>query len=125
MPAAADVVISPTFTPDLCHAVLDLVIDGETGLRHLSHGEALTWAEFGGAIADAVGLDRRLIRPVPAAEMAWRARRPAYAPLATERGRRLPPLAKALDRYAAAIREGQAVRPAAAPAEGERVGWVA
>jgi dTDP-4-dehydrorhamnose reductase len=125
LPAAADCVISPTFTPDLCHAVLDLVIDGETGLWHLTQGEAISWAEFGWALAEALGLDRRLIKAVPAAEMGWRARRPARAPLATERGRRMPPLARAIDRYAAASREGHPLRAPPAVSEGGRVGWVA
>jgi dTDP-4-dehydrorhamnose reductase len=125
LPAAADCVISPSFIPDLCHAVLDLVIDEETGLWHLTHGEAMSWAEFGWALADALGLDRRLVRATPAAEMGWRARRPARAPLASERGRRLQPLARAIGHYAADIRESQMMRPAPAAADGGRVGWVA
>jgi dTDP-4-dehydrorhamnose reductase len=123
--AAADLTVTPTYVPDLCHAVLDLVIDGETGLWHLSNGEALTWADFGQVLAETLGLDRRLIRPVPAAEFAWRARRPQKAPLATERGRRLPDLARAVEHYALITRD-TLVAPVAGQDEGtSRVGWVA
>src|SRR6185312_13348543 len=115
--AAADLVMTPTYVPDLCHAVLDLVIDGETGLWHLSNGEAVTWADFGQVLAEKLGLDRRLIRPVPAAEFGWRARRPPKAPLATERGRRLPDLGGAVERYASRMRDNR-VTPSARPQGG-------
>lgn len=123
--AAGDLVVTPTYVPDLCHAVLDLVIDGETGLWHLSNGEALTWAAFGQAIAEAQGLDGRLIRAVPAADLGWRARRPKRVPLATERGQRLPGLAQAIERHAERAREAHALRPAAEAAGSPKVGWVA
>jgi dTDP-4-dehydrorhamnose reductase len=111
--------------PYLCHAVLDLVIDGETGLWHLSNGEALTWADFGQVLAETLGLDPRLIRPAPVSEFGWRARRPQKAPLATERGRRLPDLARAIERYAGRMRD-KLVAPGPRPADGDgRVGWVA
>jgi dTDP-4-dehydrorhamnose reductase len=123
--AAADLVVTPTYVPDLANAVLDLVIDGETGLWHLSHGEPMSWAEFGGAIAQALDLDRRLIRPTPAAEFGWRARRPQRVPLDTERGQRLPTLARALERYAADVRESRSARPGPSAGSDGRVGWVA
>ncbi|MFL6698887.1 MAG: family 1 glycosylhydrolase, partial [Vitreoscilla sp.] len=44
--AAEDEIVAPTYLPDLVQASLDLLIDGETGVWHLTNGEALTWAEF-------------------------------------------------------------------------------
>jgi dTDP-4-dehydrorhamnose reductase len=123
--AAADLVMTPTYVPDLCHAVLDLIIDGEAGLWHLSNGEALTWADFGQALAETLGLDRRLIRPAPAAEFGWRARRPQKAPLATERGRRLPGLGQAMERYALTMRDTLAAPPVQPQDGAGRIGWVA
>ena len=41
---ADDVVISPTYVPDLTHAALDLLIDGEGGLWHLANQGAVSWA---------------------------------------------------------------------------------
>jgi dTDP-4-dehydrorhamnose reductase len=124
MAAASDIVVSPTYLPDLCQAVLDLVIDAETGLWHLTHGEAMSWAGFGGALAEALDLDPGLIRPTPAAEMGWCARRPARAPLQTERGPRLPALSQAIQQFAGGVVESHILRPAATPLA-DRVGWVA
>jgi dTDP-4-dehydrorhamnose reductase len=123
--AACDLVVSPTYVPDLCDAVLDLVIDGETGLWHLSNGEALTWADFGMALAERLDLDRRLIRPAPVADFGWRARRPQKAPLATERGRRLPDLGQALECYAHKMRGALAAPAALLQAGDGRIGRVA
>jgi dTDP-4-dehydrorhamnose reductase len=125
MQAASDRVVSPTYVPDLTHAVLDLTIDGETGLWHLTNGEAMSWAEFGVAIAEALELDSRLIKPTPASQMGWTAKRPARVPLASERGQRLPALSKAIAHYAAVVREGRPLHPHGETERGAEVGWVA
>ena len=124
-PAASDIVVTPTYVPDLCHAVLDMVIDGEVGLWHLSNGEAMSWSQFGCAIADALELDRRLIKPTPAAQMGWQAKRPAKVVMASERGHRLPSLAKAIAHYAAVMGEGHIAHPAAAEPGVHQADWVA
>lgn len=98
--AASDLVVSPTYTPDLVQASLDLLIDGETGLWHLASPGAVTWAEFAHALARACGVDGRLIRPVPCAEFGWAARRPVASALASTRGRMMPPLEDAIARFA-------------------------
>jgi dTDP-4-dehydrorhamnose reductase len=98
--AAKDFVITPTYVPDLCDAVLDLLIDGEAGLWHLSHPEALTWAAFAQRVAHALGLDPALVDAVPGAELGWHASRPRAAPLASARGPLLPPLDSAIERFA-------------------------
>lgn len=49
--------ISPTFVPDLCHATLDLLIDGEAGLVHLANDGAVSWYEFARRLAEAAGMD--------------------------------------------------------------------
>jgi dTDP-4-dehydrorhamnose reductase len=54
-------VVSPTFIPDLCHAVLDLLIDGETGIWHLANASAISWYELARTVADWTGHDRSLI----------------------------------------------------------------
>lgn len=105
--AVVDVVVSPTYVPDLVSAALDLMIDGETGLWHLANRGALSWYDFAAAIAEALGFDPGLVRPIPAKKANWTAKRPAYAPLSSERGSVLPPLDEAIARYAAALREGE------------------
>lgn len=105
--AADDHVVTPTYLPHLCSAVLDLIIDGATGIWHLSNGEALSWAGFARCIAERCGCDATLVQPVAGATLGWRARRPAHVPLGSEKGRLLPPLCHAIDRFAQDIGEDQ------------------
>lgn len=98
--AAHDLVVSPTYVPDLADAVLDLLIDGETGLWHLANEGETSWAGFARSIADGLGLDGALVVPAPAASFGWPAARPVHVPLRSERGRLMPSLADAIRRYA-------------------------
>jgi dTDP-4-dehydrorhamnose reductase len=102
--ASAEHRVSPTYVPDLVQACLDLVIDGATGLWHLTNGEGLTWWEFGRRIADALGLDGTLVTAAGADALGWRATRPRDAVLLSTRGALLPSLDDALARYAAVRR---------------------
>ena len=99
-PAADDHIVTPTYLPDLCNAVLDLVIDGEAGLWHLSNGEAVSWAAFGRRIARACDLDEALVSPVAGRTLNWIAPRPANSALASTRGAPLPSLDDAIGRFA-------------------------
>jgi dTDP-4-dehydrorhamnose reductase len=101
--AAQDLVVSPTYTPDLVNAVLDLMIDRETGLWHLANAGAVSWAEFGARIGRACGLDERLVVPRPASALGWAAPRPRAAALASRRGRMMPDLDDAIGRFAAVV----------------------
>jgi len=116
--AADDLVVSPTYVPDLVDAVLDLLIDGETGIRHLVNPAAVSWAQFARLVAGAMDLDAGLIAGVPAASFGWPAARPAYAALGTERGQIMPPLENAIARYAAVMREAQFAAEAQALIDG-------
>lgn len=98
--AADDLVITPTYVPHLTSTALDLLIDGETGIWHLSNGEALSWAEFARRVAQRCGHDPALIQGVPHAGFGWKAARPANAALASDRGAHLPPLSCAIDHFA-------------------------
>ena len=53
--------VSPTFVPDLCHATLDLLIDGETGLWHLANDGELSWFDFARRVAEGSGYDPALV----------------------------------------------------------------
>jgi dTDP-4-dehydrorhamnose reductase len=97
-PAASDLVVSPTYVPDLVNVCLDLLIDGERGIWHLANDGELTWAEFGAHAARASRLDPALVIPVPAIDLKLRARRPAYSALASTRGSLMPSLDDAIGR---------------------------
>jgi dTDP-4-dehydrorhamnose reductase len=103
--AAADAVVSPTYVPQLCNAVLDLLIDGGEGIWHLTNGDAASWADFARQIARACALDDRLIDGVPAATLGWAASRPPYSPMVSERAVLLPPLDEAVTHFASQIGE--------------------
>jgi dTDP-4-dehydrorhamnose reductase len=100
--AASDIVVSPTYVPDLVNATLDLLIDGETGLWHLaSDGNSTTWFDFARQAADACGMPTTLIEPAPAATLGWPAARPAFSALASVRGALMRPRHEALAAFAA------------------------
>ncbi|THD78260.1 MAG: NAD-dependent epimerase/dehydratase family protein [Phenylobacterium sp.] len=116
--AAGDLVVSPTYVPDLVEAALDLAIDGETGLRHLANSGEVSWAEFGRRIAEAAGFDAALVKAVPGASFGWAAARPGLAALGTARGQIMPSLDNAIDRYATMISSAAFTAEAEAQVEG-------
>lgn len=109
--AAADVQVSPTFTSDLVDAALNLLIDGETGVRHLANSGAVSRAEFAVRLACALGLDPDLVEPRPAAQLEQGA---GNRTLASRYGALLPGLDEAVARHAAAVRPTLNVAPARA-----------
>ena len=98
--ASGEQVISPTFVPALVDRMLDLIIDGETGIWHLTNGEAMSWADFARCVARASGLDERLVVDATAADLGQSAQRPRYAALTSTRGRDLGRLDDALQQFA-------------------------
>ena len=99
--AAEDLVVSPTYVPDLADAALDLLIDGERGIWHLANEGATTWAALARDVARRAGLDASLVRGRAAAELGFAAPRPRAAALASERASIMRPLDDALRRYVA------------------------
>jgi dTDP-4-dehydrorhamnose reductase len=78
--------------PDLAHAVLDLLVDGERGLWHVANPGAIAWSALAREAARLGGYDPGLVRETgdaPALDTA----------LTSERGVLLPPLESALDRF--------------------------
>lgn len=117
--APSDIVISPTYVPDLVHAALDLLIDGERGVWHLATPGATTWAALVRRAARLAGLDTELVVGRAARRIGLLAPRPAYSVLESERGRALdrdrgallPPLADALQRFVQAHNHASAGAP--------------
>jgi dTDP-4-dehydrorhamnose reductase len=91
--ATADEVVSPTFVPDLVNAALDLLIDEECGIWHLSNEGQLSWYDFAQKIAAAGGRDPAFVRPRLTL-------RDVNTALETEKGIRLPSLECAISRFA-------------------------
>jgi dTDP-4-dehydrorhamnose reductase len=100
--ALDDVIVSPTFIPDLVTTSLDLLIDGECGLWHLSNLGAVSWAELFRQAATASAINFNALEPRRWTVGSSDAIRPRFSVLGSERGILLPPLANALTRFAAA-----------------------
>lgn len=98
--AATDMVVSPTYVPDLVKVSLDLLIDRTMGIFHVSHGVAVTWADFALLAADIAGLPTRSLVRCTTAELGFAAARPRNSALATNRGAAMPSLEDALRHYA-------------------------
>lgn len=100
---ADDIVVSPTYIPDLIRTTLDLLMDRERGLVHISNDTGVSWTQFASLIVKYAHpyyhLDSSLIRPCPQSEINYLARRPRNSRLSSERVRRLPSLENALERY--------------------------
>jgi dTDP-4-dehydrorhamnose reductase len=91
--ACARTRVSPTFVPDLCHAALDLLVDGEKGLWHLANQGDVSWHEFARRIAEASGFD-------PAMVIESNGRRDSATILSSRRGTLLRPLDDAIADFA-------------------------
>jgi dTDP-4-dehydrorhamnose reductase len=97
--AADDAIVSPTYVPDLVHAALDLLIDGERGIWHLANDGATSWADLARTAATAAGYDPHLVNGRSTAELGHVAPRPLRSVLGSDRGVLLPSLADALARF--------------------------
>jgi dTDP-4-dehydrorhamnose reductase len=107
--AASDLTVSPTYVPDLVQACLDLLIDGEQGIWHLANQAAITWAELGRRAAQLGGYDMARIEPRPWQTLGWKAPRPRYSVLASERGGLMPELEPALRNFVRHFEETRTV----------------
>jgi dTDP-4-dehydrorhamnose reductase len=90
-------IVSPTYLPDLVHAALDLLVGGETGIRHLVNAGETTWTGF----AERLGRVAGLPRPPPAPRVREAGRNTA---LASRNPRTMPSFDDAVVRYVSASR---------------------
>jgi len=97
--ALDDVTVSPTYVPDLVSSCLDLLIDGEAGLWHLTNVGSVTWLALARQAADRAGLDADRVRGRSLSRAGLAAPRPPFTAMRSERGSHMPPLDDALDRF--------------------------
>ncbi|WP_240309583.1 MULTISPECIES: family 1 glycosylhydrolase [Sphingomonas] len=86
--ASDNSVVSPTYVPDLVHATLDLLLDGEQGIWHLANEGSVSWHGLAHDIADRAGMSARKIFDSAGPK--------ADNTLATSRGQVMRPLEEAL-----------------------------
>ncbi|MGI8704469.1 MAG: family 1 glycosylhydrolase [Sphingomicrobium sp.] len=85
-------IVSPTYVPDLVHAALDLLLDEEKGIWHLTNDGAISWHELACEVADRARIGRSLVLPAEDADK-------ADTSLTSDRGLLLRPLDQALSAY--------------------------
>ncbi|MDB5017988.1 MAG: sugar nucleotide-binding protein [Mucilaginibacter sp.] len=95
---ANDVMVSPIYVPDLVHTSLDLMLDNEKGIWHLSNNGKTSWASLAYSVAERLGLKTGFIKSMPLMHLGYKAKRPLYSVLNSERGSILPTLDHAIDR---------------------------
>ncbi|HVH47136.1 MAG TPA: sugar nucleotide-binding protein [Labilithrix sp.] len=98
--AADDLLVSPTYVPDLADAVVTLLVDGATGLWHLASRGAVTWADLARRAAEGVHVSTATLVACPHRQLELRARRPRNSVLASERGALLRSLDEVLSIFA-------------------------
>ena len=81
------------------HQTLDLLLDGEYGIWHLANVGEVSWYELARRSAEIAEISSSGLCPISLEEAGWRAPRPRYSALASERGWMMPTLDSALARY--------------------------
>jgi len=97
--AASDLTVSPTYVPDLVQACLDLLIDREAGVWHLTNGHPISWTDLALRAARVADVDTAALRPTRCEDLGLRAPRPRYSALHSRRGVLMPTLDDALQRW--------------------------
>ncbi|MCA8831773.1 SDR family oxidoreductase [Hymenobacter pini] len=109
--AADNVVISPTYVPDLVNTSLDLLLDAERGIWHLTNEGTYTWAELARLAVRTAGLDTACVVAQPVSSFGWAAPRPGFSALGSQQGVLLPSVESGLHRYLADVELRQAANP--------------
>lgn len=84
-----DQVGSPTYVPDLSHALLRLLEADARGIVHVSNSGSCSWFEFAELIVELSGIHEISVTPIPSSELHQPARRPANSILLCERYRQI------------------------------------
>lgn len=98
-PVPKGVVITPTYVPDLAQATLDLLLDGVTGIWHLSNNTPVTWHGLIEQAATMMGYSNVLSTNEEEETYSADPIESANYSLTSERGWIMPPLETALRHY--------------------------
>jgi dTDP-4-dehydrorhamnose reductase len=97
--ALHDVIVSPTYVPDVVCASLDLIVDGCQGLWHLANRGSVSWLEFIQRAAGMAGISMDQLSGYALDDVPGGAPRPRYSALNSEKGKLMVGLDTALERY--------------------------
>lgn len=94
-----DIIFSPSYIPYLVNIVLDLMLDDESGIYHLSSQEEISYSDFARKALNYAGLDDRIVTPVSSWRLKMGAVRAPYSVLHSSSGIMLPLLDTSLNYY--------------------------
>lgn len=94
-----DIVITPTYVPDLAHVTLDLLLDQAEGVWHLCNETPMTWSALIRQVAERMEISTDTLVACPVAQLNLSAPRPTNSVLTSERGWPMPTLDDAITRY--------------------------
>jgi dTDP-4-dehydrorhamnose reductase len=77
----ADMIFSPSYAPDVAHAMRDLIDARAFGTHHVTNGGACSWYEFVRAAFERSGLGSAPLEPVAYAALGNPTKRPLNSPL--------------------------------------------
>jgi dTDP-4-dehydrorhamnose reductase len=97
--AISDIIVSPAYLPDLINTSLDLLIDNEKGIWHISGPQAISYYDFAKLAAGIAGITDNHIKSIPAIKLASKALRPSYSVLKSVSGIVLPRLDVSISNY--------------------------
>jgi dTDP-4-dehydrorhamnose reductase len=103
-------VVSPTYVPALVDTALDLLIDAEAGIWHLTNQGAVSWAALARLAAASAGYDTEQVRECEPLAVGWVARRPRFSALGSARGTVMPRLEESLDHFLATVPQSRFAR---------------
>lgn len=79
---------TPTFVGDISQGIEKLIAHPHNGIYHICGSDCLTIADIAYRVADMLGLNRSLIRPVTTQEMKEKTPRPHFSGLSIEKARK-------------------------------------
>lgn len=95
----SDIIVSPAYLPDLINTSLDLLIDKENGIWHISGPQAVSYYDFAKLAIDITGNTDTKIHSVPSIRLSTHARRPSYSVLRSSSGIVLPSIETSISNY--------------------------
>jgi dTDP-4-dehydrorhamnose reductase len=85
MTVADDVRYNPTYVENLAEITAELVEAGAAGIYHVVGADEIARYDFAGRVARAFGLDERLLKPAPSAQLNSSTPRPKQSSLRTDK----------------------------------------
>jgi dTDP-4-dehydrorhamnose reductase len=97
--AAEDVIVSPTYVPELANATIDLLLDEESGIWHVANKGEISWSDLALETCNRAHLSSALIKSVRYSSMNQLAALPPNSSLISVKGQLLSTLDEALGQF--------------------------